>query len=217
MKDYIQQAEHKGAVRSVQLLAYITLLVVLTDVVVFIAYSLRLEAAKDTYVFFAIVFLSILGSALHSAVGISLPHSGKFSYYKTALYAFLISDVIGLGNGIRSLTGNSDRSEQTMSLAFYTIFYAGCLITIIFILRFFLGSVSKRVAFIAGLALIILILLHIGGISYSMIRSDKFVDSIPDKNNMIRLVSNFVFLLTAVSNQIVIRIKPEENKDYQAI
>lgn len=216
MGNFIQQTEHKGAVRSVQLLAYFTMLAALADVVLFVAYSLKTEPEKDSYVFFVIVLLSVLGSALHSAVGISLPHSGKFSYYKPSIYAFLISDVIGLGSGIRALTVGTHEPNDLTPLIFNVLFYLGCLVANTIVLRFFFGSVSAKAAFVADSITVLLILLHFGDIVYSMVRKGSLTNPVLDKYNVIRLVSNFVFLLTAVSMLIVIRIMPtKKNADLQ--
>ncbi len=211
MGNYIEKTQHKKAVRSVQFLAYLTLIMVLTDVVAFVAYSLRPQDNKDTFVFFIIILLSILGSAFSAAVGISLPHSGKFSYYKIPMHAFLLSEIIGLGNGIKTMTTKGNTFSDIYPYLFYTAFFLGCLVANIIILRFFFDSVSRKTGTVAVCVMILLILLHFGDIIYSTYNNDTFEYSIPSKQNMIRFISNFIFLLTAVSTLIIIRIKPKEH------
>ena len=212
MGNYIDRAQHRGAVRCVQLLAYLTLLGVLTVVVMFIVYSLKEHDAKDTYISFVMVLLSLLGSALNCAVGISLPHNGKFGYFKIPLHVFIISDIIGVGYGARQITAKGQGFNDVLPFIFYTSFYLGLLVCSIIILRYFIGTASKRSAVISGTGLILFTLLHHGDIIYCMINSDAFVDALPNKDNLIRLSCNSVILLTVISTMIVICIKPRESE-----
>ena len=212
MGNYITNAPHKKSVRFVQILAYLTLILVLADVVLFVVYSLGGDNEKDSYVFFTITILSIMGSALNSAVGISLPHSGKFGYYKIPMYVFLISDVIGLAHGIKSLTAHGQTFNETMPFIFYTAFFVGCAVTLVLILRFHFGSITRKVATGANIVLIGLIMLHMGDIIYTMIKHDTFTNSVPSKNSTIRIVSNSIYLITALTSLVVVRIKPKDKE-----
>lgn len=216
MGNYITNAPHKKAVRFVQILAYLTLILVLADVVLFVIYSLGGDNEKDSYVFFTITLFSIMGSALNSAVGISLPHSGKFGYYKIPMYVFLISDVIGLWNGIKSLTAHGQTFNETMPYIFYTAFFVGCAVTNVLILRFHFGSITRKVATGANIVLIGLIMLHMGDIIYSMVKHDPFTNSVPSKNSATRIVSNSIYFITALTSLVVVRIKPKD-KEYHDI
>lgn len=198
--------------RFIQILAYLTLLLVLADVVIFVIYTLKGDNEKDSYVFFTITLFSILGSALNSAVGISLPHSGKFGYYKIPMYAFLCGSIVGIGHGIRSLTAPGQTFNETMPYIFYTAFFVGCAVTIILILRFHFGSITRKVATGANLVLILLILLHMGDIIYTMKKHDAFDNSLPSKNSTIRLISNTIYLVTAVTSLVTVRIKPKDKE-----
>ena len=217
MGKYIEQTEHKKAVRCVQILAYISLIGVLADIVFFIMYSLRPEGVKDSYVFFITVLLSIIGCSLHAAVGISLPNNGKFAYYKAAICAFLVADFIGTIHGARSLALNSSEASDFSPWIFYTTFFVGCLTTNILILRFIIGSISRKPALIAAGMLALLIILHMGDIIHSMANYDSFVNDLPNKKNMIRLVSNLVFLICSLEIMVVVKIMPsEKDKDNDA-
>ena len=198
--------------RFIQILAYLTLFLVLADVVIFVIYTLKGDNEKDSYVFFTITLFSILGSALNSAVGISLPHSGKFGYYKIPMYAFLCGSIVGIGHGIRSLTAPGQTFNETMPYIFYTAFFVGCAVTIILILRFHFGSITRKVATGANLVLILLILLHMGDIIYTMKKHDAFDNSLPSKNSTIRLISNTIYLVTAVTSLVTVRIKPKDKE-----
>ena len=156
------------------------------------------------------MILSLTASALNCAVGISLPHAGKFVYYKIPAHLFIIADIIGLGYGVRSLTARGQDFNDIMPFIFYSAFYLGCLVCNILMLRFLIGSVSRRTATVAEVVIILLIALHIADITYCLVYPDAFADAEPNRNNLIRLSSNIVFLLTAVSSLIVVRIKPKE-------
>ena len=212
MGNYILNSPHKKAVRFIQILAYLTLLLVLADVVIFVIYTLKGDNEKDSYVFFTITLISILGSALNAAVGISLPHSGKFGYYKIPMYAFLCGSIVGIGHGIRALTAPGQTFNETMPYIFYTTFFVGCAVTIILILRFHFGSITRKVATGANLVLLLLILLHMGDIIYTMKKHDAFDNSLPSKNSTIRLISNTIYLVTAVTSLVTVRIKPKDKE-----
>ncbi len=212
MGNYINHAEHRAAVRCIQLLAYLSLVGVLTVVVLFIARSLKDHNTMDSQVFFVLMILSLTASALNCAVGISLPHAGKFVYYKIPVHLFIIADIIGLGYGVRSLTAKGQDFNDIMPFIFYSAFYLGCLVCNILMLRFLIGSVSRRTATVAEVVIILLIALHIADITYCLAYPDAFADAEPNRNNLIRLSSNIVFLLTAVSSLIVVRIKPKESE-----
>lgn len=212
MSNYIDNSEHKSAIRCIQLLAYICLVGVLTVVVLFVIHSLDDHTAKDSRVFFVVMLISLTGSALHCAVGISLPHAGKFRYFKIPVHAFIITDIIGLAHGLRCVTARGKEFGYLMPYLFYTMFYLGCLVCNILILRFLTGLVSRRAGTIASIIIMILLLLHISDITYCLIFPDAFPDAETNKNNLIRLSSNIVFLFTAVSSLIVTRIKPKESE-----
>ena len=212
MGNYIDRAQHKGAVRCVQILAYLALLGVLTVVVVFVLNSLDEHDTKDTYVSFIMVLLSILGCALHCAVGISLPHNGKYRYFKIPLHVFIISDIVGVGYGARQITAKGQDFNDVLPFLFYTAFYLGSLVCSIIILRFFIGSASKQSAMIANASLILLVLLHHADIIYCMINNEAFTDALPNKDNTVRLSCNSVILLTVISSMIVVCIKPKESE-----
>lgn len=212
MGNYINNAEHKAAVRCIQLLAYLSLLGVLAVVMIFIISSLKNHRSVDSQVFFLLMILSLTGSALNCAVGISLPHAGKFSYYKIPVHLFIITDIIGLGHGIRSLTAKGHDFGDLLPFIFYVAFYLGCLVCNILFLRFLNSAISRRIATVSSVVIILLISLHIADITYCLIYPDAFADAEPNKNNLIRLSSNLVFLLTAISSMIVVRIKPKESE-----
>lgn len=211
MGNYINNAPHKRAVRAIQMIAYLVLLGVLATVVIFIAYSLKDHNSGDSYMFFITIVSSLLGSALHSAVGISLPHSGKFEFYKIPAHAFIISDIIGVVYGLKTLTSNLRHPEDLLPMIFYLTFFLGLLVSNIIILRFYIGSVSRKTSTVFVTVTTVLILLHMADILYYMFIRDNFEDSLPSKNNMIKLACNSVFLLTSIASFIVIRIKPKEH------
>lgn len=212
MGNYIKQTEYKKSVRCVQILAYFSLIGVLADIVFFVLYSLRPGGVKDSIVFFTTVVLAILGCALHSAVGISLPNNGKFNNYKIAIYTFIIADIIGFIHGLRTLTVDGPDAGEAVGMIFYTTFYFGCLLANILTLRAISGSIGRKAGTAATILLILLISLHLGDIVHSMIHLDTFENDIPSKKNLIRLISNIVFLVCSVQSMIVILIKPQEDK-----
>lgn len=216
MGNYITNAPHKKAVRFVHILAYLTLILLLADVVLFVIYSLKGDNENDSYIFFTITLFSILACALHAAVGISLPHSGKFGYYKVPMYVFILGSMVGLWHGARSLTAQGQTFNETMPYIFYTVFFVGCVVTNVLILRFHFGSITRKVATGANLVLILLLMLHMGDIIYTMCKHDPFTNSLPSKHSTIRLISNTIYLVTAVSSLVTVRIKPKD-KEYHDI
>ncbi len=211
MGNYIRTSPHKKSIRAVQLLSYFTLLCLLANIVVFIAYSLKSEQSKDSYVFFATVFLYILGCALHSAVGVSLPNSGKFAYYRPSFDVFVLSAVIGIIDGIRNLAAVSKTEMGHAPSVFYLAFFIGSFIANIVMLRFFTTKKWQKGAIAAVLFQIVLIGLHIGDIFHTMYSVDTFTNSLPSKYNAIRLACNFAYLVTCISTLMLIFIIPSEN------
>ncbi|WP_028506334.1 hypothetical protein [Ruminococcus sp. FC2018] len=208
MGNYIRTSKHPKSIRAIQLLSYLALLTILATVVSFIYFSLNNSGNRDSYIFFFITFFIILSGSLNSAIGISLPNSGKFEYFRPALFSFAICSFVGVINGIKELSSHeSDFSDRSLAL-FYTVFFLICLFSDIFILHFFADKMSRKIAVCSCIVQMLAIMLHIGIIVYSLVDRRKIFPNYTTKQMTMYFMCNVIMLIAVVTTLLVVLIKP---------
>lgn len=207
MGSYIKNSKHKKSIRSIQLLSYLTLLCLLGDVMMFIYYSLK-DHSPDGTAFFLITFTYMLSCALHGAIGVSLPHSGKFEYYKPAFYVLILCDVMGVINGIKDLSHSGKSLADRAPTVLYLVFFAVCLVCDVILIQFLSDKISRSSATAATVVEITVTLLNLAAIAYSVVNKDKLDHPLSDKQYMVNIFCNVTYLFATVGTLIITRIKP---------
>ena len=207
MGTYIKNSKHKKSIRAIQLMAYLTLLCIIGNVMMYIYYSLK-DHSPDGTAFFLITFTYMLSCALHGAIGVSLPHSGKFEYYKPAFYVFILCDVIGVINGIKELSHSGKSLADKAPTVFYMVFFVVCFVCDIMLVQFLSDRIPRYRATTAVVAEITVTLLTLAAIAYSVVNKDKLDHPLSDKQYMVNIFCNVTYLFATVGTLIITRIKP---------
>lgn len=194
--------------RAIQLLSYLDLLVILAAVVAFIYFSLKNPGGGDSLIFFLITFLIMLTGSLNSAIGISLPNSGKFEYFRPALVSFMVCSFVGLINGIKEMSSADTNSSESISAMFYSSFFLICFVSNIINLHFFAEKISRKAAVISSTIQILAILADILFMIYAEVNSSGFFTAYTTKQVTINFMCNVIMLITMVTTLLEVLIKP---------
>ena len=208
MGNYIKTSKHPKSVRAIQLLSYLDLLTILAAVMTFIYFSLESPGGGDSLIFFLITFLIMLAGSLNSAIGISLPNSGKFEYFRPALVSLTVCSFVGLINGIKEMGSADTNSSESISAMFYFSFFLICFVSNVINLHFFAEKISRKAAVISSTIQTLAILVYILFMIYAKVNSSGFFTAYTTKQVTIIFMCNVIMLITMVTTLLEVLIKP---------